>query len=660
MNRTLLLVFLLAPSSLLAAGSASAEVKLAAIFSDHAVLQRGHALPVWGTAAPGEAIEVKFAGQTVQATADPSGQWRVELKSLPAGGPFEMVVTGPNQIVVHDILVGEVWLASGQSNMAFPLSGVVHAADEIASAGHPQLRVFTEPDRPLADPTQELQGQWEVSTAASAKHFTAVGYFFGLSLLNDLNVPVGIISASVGATPGEAWTPLPAMLADPLLSARATSEIKQLREADDPAHVATALAAWEKTYGAGDPGNAGFAHGYASPAAKLEGWKTVTLPTTGRKLGITGAAAVWVRREITLPEGKYEQTGHLDPGQLHEADTVYFNGVKVGGAAPGPEPFDRAISYNVPATLLRAGKNTIAIRVFAHQPAKLGLGSGAMALTIPQGNAKPLQLPLSGEWSFAVELQKPLTEEAMKAQPQMPQFRPTKISSTLYNGEIAPLENYAIRGAIWYQGEDNVDRAATYPALMTRLIGGWRAQFGEDFPFYLAQLVNYDGGRHNWANLREAQVEIVKTVPKTGLAVGIDIGETDQIHPRNKRPMGERLALLARHRVYGEKIEDTGPTFASIKIEKDKVRVQLTHADGLHATGGTIPCFAVAGADQKFVAATAAIDGTTVIVSSPNVIAPVAVQYAFSQDPEGCDVYNGADLPMGPFRSDEWPVMVSR
>jgi len=198
MNRAFLLAILLAT------GSASAEVKLAAIFSDHAVLQRGVALPVWGTATPGDAIEVRFEGQTAQATADASGQWRVELKSLPAGGPYEMAVTGPNQIVVHDILIGEVWLASGQSNMAFPLSGVVHSAEELAAAGHPQLRVFTEPDRPLADPTHDLEGEWQVSTPANAKHFTAVGYFFGLSLLNDLNIPVGIISASVGATPGEA------------------------------------------------------------------------------------------------------------------------------------------------------------------------------------------------------------------------------------------------------------------------------------------------------------------------------------------------------------------------------------------------------------------------------------------------------------------------
>lgn len=645
---------------LFSAAFVSAEVKVNALFSDHAVLQRDRALPVWGTAAPGEVVHVQFAAQDVVATTDASGDWHATLKPVSAGGPYEMTITGTNKIVVHDLLVGEVWIASGQSNMGFLLGETSNVDAELPVADLPQLRVFKVPQHPMATPDSKLLGAWSVSTPQNARIFTAVGYFFGAALQRDLHIPIGIINASVGGTPAEAWTSLSVMSADSLFSAMAKKESAELLDpAFDPARVKAALAAWEKKYDTADPGNTGFAKGYASPKAVIRNWQTVTLPTNGKTMGVTGEAAVWIRREITLPDRKYDMLGRAELGPLTEAHVVYFDGVMIGNAPNSDAPTGNNTNYRIPLELLHGGTHTIAARIFTHQPALMRLGFSGMALTVPSsaGGHDSLNIPLTGPWNLSLEFQKPVPESAMASQPRMQNLRLSQLATSLYNGEIYPLGNYAVRGAIWYQGEDNAERSASYEPLMTHLIASWRAQFGQNFPFYLVQLPNLNG-RTGWELLRDQQQRITKAVPDTAMAVTIDVGDKDNIHPANKKPVGERLALLARHRVYGEAIEDSGPSYVSMTIAKDTITLQMAHADGLHASGTTIPNFTIAGKDKNFLRATAKIVGAKIVVSSPDVKSPVAVRYAWIQDPEGCDVYNAANLPMAPFRTDDWELPV--
>jgi sialate O-acetylesterase len=648
---------------LLSSLSAFGQVTLSPLFSDHAVLQRNKPIHVWGTAVAGETIQVEFVNRKSSTVADAKGQWKLDLPALPAGGPYDMTVTGSSKVTIHDLLLGEVWLASGQSNMGVTMRSVLHGGSEAAAADHPNLRTFNVIQKASPDPTLTLTGQWIVSTPQTVGSFTAVGYFFGLNLLNDLKVPIGIIHDSVGGTPAEAWTPYPLLTSYPIFASKA----KETRDAliQFPTAVAQLkqdIHAWETKYEAADIANTGFKLGYAAPVLtplnSTTEWKTITLPTTGTALGLQGAVAIWIRREITLPEGEYRLPLRLELNVMRELNTAYFNGVEVGSTPMEPVPYRPTTSvYIVPAALLHAGKNTIAVRIFSHQPARLELGNPLSAIKVPTGGEADnvYLLPLTGEWSYKVEYSHPVPTEAFKSFPAIPTVVPTQTASSLYNGMIYPLQNLSLRGAIWYQGENNAGHSSEYAALLTHLIQGWRTQWQEDFPFYLVQLPNYSGGKWvNWASFRAAQAEVTASVPKTALAVAIDVGESDNIHPRNKRPVGDRLALLARHRTYGEAINDSGPFYQSFTVEGHRVRVRFTQANGLHATGAVLPNFTLAGKDKKFVPATATLDGDSILLSSPDVIEPIAARYAWTNDPVGCNVYNGDNLPLAPFRTDNW------
>lgn len=657
-RRFFLTMCLVMLAALLGTEQAGAEVQVNALFSDHAVLQRDKPLPVWGTSSPGERVHVQFARQDATATADASGAWHTTLKAVAAGGPYEMTISGSNKIVVRDLLVGEVWIASGQSNMEFSLNETVHAKAELLRADLPQLRVFTVQQHASAVPDNALRGIWRISTPREARHFTAVGYYFGSTLQRDLHIPIGIINASVGGTPAEAWTPLSEMARDPLFSAIAVKQSGELRDpAFDPAQVRIALAAWEKTYDAADPGNQGYAWGYAAPESLLKDWHKVTLPTNGEALGVTGEAAIWLRREVTLPNRVYDLEGRVDLGPMTEVNVVYFDGVMIGYAPNSDQTTGRNTNYRVPPEMLHGGTHTIAVRIFTHQPAYMQLGNSSIALTVQNsdGGNDRVKIPLAGPWSLRMEFQKPLPASAMATEPRVQNARPSQLATSLYNGEIYPLGNYAIRGAIWYQGEDNAERSASYAQLMTHLIKSWRTQFGQNFPFYLVQLPNLDN-RRGWELLRDQQERVTRSVPETAMAVTIDVGDKDNIHPADKKPVGERLALLARRRIYGEDVEDTGPMVVGMAVDKGVVTLRLSHAVGLHSTRDSIPNFTLADKDKNFVPATARIEGTTIVLSSPGVRVPVAVRYAWSQYPEDCDVYNGANLPMAPFRTDDWPL----
>jgi sialate O-acetylesterase len=501
--------FRILPAAILAtmfASFAAADVTPAALFGDHMVLQQDASVPVWGTAAAGEAVTVTFGDQKQTATADAGGKWMVHLTKLTSGGPAEMTIAGKNSITIKDILVGEVWVGSGQSNMQFPVSaskgayaGLINEAQEIAAANYPKIRMFTVRDSKSATPLTTLRGTWEVCSPETVPGFSAVGYLFARDLQKEINLPVGIVTTAVGASTAESWISREALVADPLL--------KPMVDNFDAILAATK----------------------ANPQATM--------------------------------------TPTLRP----------------------PWPMNKAL---------------------------------------PNPNGR-------------------------LANPVNDQHEPT----VDFNGMVNPVIPYAMRGVIWYQGESvcwGDAGVSEYGRVQATLIKDWRTRWGEgDFPFYIVQLPGQQNVSNN-PRLREQQGTVLQ-IPNTAMAVIIDTGEAKNVHPHNKAPLGERLTKIALANLYGRKIEYSGPVYDSMKVEGGAIRVSFNHiGGGLVAKGGPLKWFRIAGADQKFVDADARIDGETVIVSSPQVSAPVAVRYAWDNFPDGCNLWNAADIPASPFRTDSW------
>ena len=489
---------------------AVAEVKVSPLFADHMVLQHGAEVPVWGTAAAGEAVTVSVADRKASATADASGKWITKVGPLPAGGPFELTITGKNNnLSIKDVLVGEVWVCSGQSNMEWSVNASGNPEQERAAANYPAIRMFTVKKAVTGKPARSLEGMWQVCNPQNVGTFSAVGYYFGRELHKSLNVPVGLIHTSWGGTPAESWTHAAALEAEPdfrPILERWNQQYEKFQK-DLPAQFAAGIEKWK---------------------AQAE---------------------------------KAEADGRPVP--------------------PVPVPQD----------------------------------------------------PRASPW------------------------RP----SGLYNAMITPLLPYGIKGAIWYQGESNAGRAYQYRKLLPAMIGTWRQAWGQgDFPFYIVSLANFtpvkdEPGESDWAELREAQTMTANTVPHSGQAITIDIGEANDIHPKNKQDVGRRLALVALAKTYQKDVPFSGPAYDAMKVEGDAVRLTFKHTHGgLVAKGGdTLKGFAVAGEDRKWHWAEAKIDGESVVVRSEKVAKPVAVRYAWANNPV-CNLYNQAGLPAVPFRTDDW------
>jgi sialate O-acetylesterase len=500
---------------MLGALSLRAEVKLPSLLSDGLVLQQGMKVNIWGTADPGERVTVTLKDQQVSGVADSDGQWKVKLGPLNPGGPFTMTIAGQNTITLHDVLVGEVWVCSGQSNMEMPVGtnpqgwsgNVANYQDEMARADYPRLRLFTVQKAVAGKPQREVKGYWVAARPQTVGEFSAVGYFFGRELLKVLNVPIGMIHSSWGGTPAESWTSHGTLESDPEFTSILDSGAKLL-----------------------------------SPYPK-------------------------VFQDFEQRLGQWRQ----------DSDKAESDG------APVPK-----------------------------------------APTVPDD-------PRRNPW------------------------RP----ASLFNAMIVPLTPYAIRGAIWYQGESNADRPAQYRKLFPAMIRDWRRVWEEgDFPFLFVQLANWgiSQPRSNWPELREAQL-MTLSLPKTGMAVTIDIGDGSDIHPKNKQEVGYRLALAAQAVAYGQDVIYSGPLYESMAVEGDKIRLRFKYVYGglvaKNSPTARLSGFEMAGEDHKFVAAEAKIDGDTVVVASERVPHPVAVRYAWVMNP-GCNLYNRAGLPASPFRTDNW------
>ncbi|AIE87808.1 sialate O-acetylesterase [Fimbriimonas ginsengisoli] len=639
-----------------------------AIFADNMVLQRNQPLPFFGTAQPGTHIDVTLNGHHAYTNAKRDGTWMVKLRPMDAGGPYTATITGDGTITLRNVMVGEVWLCSGQSNMEMRV-GEARESQVAQSLADPDIRMFTVQHLSSEIPAPDVTGSWVTSSGDSVVNFSAVAYWYAVELHKKLGVPIGLIHSSWGGTPIEAWTSRHAYNVKPTLAPIVKNYLAGLHDFPErKAEYDRKLADWKESVYHTDTGNDGFGMRYPEPDCDTTSWRQVTLPnllevTENRQMD----GAVWYRKTIDVPAEWAGKPLRLVLGTIKDFDITYFNGRRIG-AIDDRTPYWYAVDrvYPVPPALVHAGANTIAVRIF-NQFGPGGFTGGANQLKIAPADGSGEPIFLEGAWLSKVERYiEPATEEVVNSKPQPP-FGPGHpwAPGGLYNGMIDPLIPYAIKGVLWYQGEANVNYAYQYRELFPTLIEDWRRRWEEgDMPFYFVQLAGYterlnDPVESNWAELREAQAKAL-ALPNTGMATAVDIGEANDIHPKNKREVGRRLALIALARDYGQKVIYTGPTMREVKFEGSEAHIQYDNvADGLKSVDGSaLGAFTIAGEDHKFYWGVAKLVGNTVVVSNPYVPKPVAVRYAWANNPY-VNLANSEGLPALPFRTDDWPGITS-
>ncbi|MBN1349282.1 9-O-acetylesterase [candidate division KSB1 bacterium] len=632
------------------------NIRLSALFGDKMVLQRDISVPVWGTADPGGKVRVMLDNQELSTTVGETGKWRVELPARSQGGPFELVIIGKDTIRYKNVMVGEVWICSGQSNMEMPLADwgkVLNYEQEIAAADHPNIRLF-KVNRTMSElPRAEVNSTgWHICTPAAIPDFSAVAYFFGRHLDEKLDLPIGLIQTAWGGTVAEAWTSTQSLKQLPDFAKLIEEIEKKGRSEEQILEVhRERLAAWNRTVTQRIDSLGGFDRGWQNPVLSLDSWKTMNLPAFWENAGLKHVdGLVWFRKSVMIPETWKGEILTLNIGPINDLDNTWFNGVRVGGE--GHCEIER--HYPIPDSLFSPGENVIAIQV-------LDIGNYGGLYGLPEqlslASKSHGAISLAGNWYYRVD---PLDINLKTLPAQPPTPHNANRPSVLFNGMISPLLPYAIRGAIWYQGESNAGRAFQYRSLFPAMITDWRSHWGQgDFPFLFVQLANFgklksEPADDAWAELREAQL-MTLSLPNTGMALAIDIGEAFDIHPKNKQEVGRRLALNALGRVYGKNIVFSGPIYKSMKVEANTIRLTFDHIDGGLSiqNGSALKGFAIAGHDSVFHWANARIDGETVVVSHPQIAEPVAVRYGWAMNPV-CNLYNKAGLPASPFRTDDW------
>ena len=622
MKKSILTAFLLFAVLWAASAQAPRKVTLPKLISDKMVLQRDVELDIWGWAEPGTWVTVRFNGAYYESQTGQDGRWTVTLPPQKAGGPYLMEV---NEIAIRDVLVGDVWLCSGQSNQETPIQRLTELFPEINVANNNMIRHYKVPTQDSKEALQEeIAGdiKWISGVSSEIMSWTALAYFYAQEAYAKTGVPQGMLVSSLGGSEIESWISqehlkdFPRLLLD-----------KEALKAFKEANKDKGEGVWNQLY------------------FDDSDWETMEMPGTWRENGLNVRGTVWMRKDFELPAEMDGRHAKLSMGTLVHNDQVYVNGVYVGSTGYEYPPR----RYQIPAGVLREGKNTIAVRLNA--PA----GNGEFVKDKPYkliGDAA--EIDLTGTWKYKVGTD---MAEAMQYADRLKNRQ--RVGSGLYNGMIYPLRNYKVKAAIWYQGESNSGRPHEYGALMASLIENWR-ELWPDMPFLLVQLPNFmekhpqptDSG---WARIREAQLNAFKTIPNTALAVNYDIGEWNDIHPLNKKTLAQRLFLGARKLVYGEKVTASGPIYKDMKISGNKIIITFTETGkGLVAKGGELKHFAIAGADKKFVWADAVIKGNTVVVSSKDVPEPVAVRYAWADNPDDANLTNKEGLLASPFRTDNW------
>jgi sialate O-acetylesterase len=618
------------------------------------VLQRGREIHIWGKADPAEKISVSLAGYSRVADADSGGRWSVHFAPMPAGGPFTLKVAGKKTILIKDVMIGEVWIASGQSNMAFALSGSVGAAEEIPKADYPGLRLFTVPKRDALDPQPDtLPAKWEPCTPDAVKEFSAVAYYFARDLHRKLTVPIGIIESAWPGTVIEEWISPEAARRD----ARLKPILDEWNNSEGNAFAASRT-----------PFDLEFDDFELIPEPSGSG-KPVALADFDDGRATTALGGEWSYSWRDAPETTFDL---ISPGRGGNGFAVH-----VGGAIDASDDSRLVAKFHrdgSPADL----STYVGIRFWVRGNGSFRFRSLQPTITDWDDYGTAL-LHASADWTPVTIWFRELRQEGWGV---VNDFTPSAITgfsienaptagyprrpaSGLYQGMIAPLLPYPFRGAIWYQGESNALKAQQYRLLLPALIQSWRsASHNEDMQFLIAQLPNHGAipsqpAESAWAELREAQLQTLKQLAGTGLAVTIDLGDPKDVHPHRKAEVGERLALWALGAIYKEPIVFSGPLYDSMAIEGNKIRIRFTHTgSGLVAKSALLQGFAIAGLDRKFYWASVVIDGDSVVVSAPQVPTPVAVRYAWADSPE-CNLYNKDGLPASPFRTDAWPTMTT-
>ena len=627
-----------------------ANITLPKIFGDNMVLQRNKSIPLWGWGSPNEKITIQFNHQAIQVTTDLNGNWKVNLKKEAAGGPYQLVLKGLNTVTFKNVLVGEVWICSGQSNMEMPIEGwgkINNYQEEIAAANYPQIRHIKIPNTVNTTPQNDIpQGDpsaagWKICSPQTAGDFTATGYFFARELYDQLKVPIGLINTSWGGTHVETWTSreafessdefksmiakMPVLNLDSLAAVRKAAVMKNIQGLQGSLPAQDEAASWRTDI----DDNA---------------WPQMSLPSLWeqKQLGDLDGV-VWFRRTIDVSSTDAGKEATLELAMIDDNDVTYVNGVKVGET----NSYNQRRKYSIPAGVLKEGKNFIAVRV-----EDTGGGGGiygdstAMKLTF-DGKV----IPLAGNWKFKAE----------QIYANTTSVGPNSYPTLLFNAMVSPLISYAFQGVIWYQGESNAGRAYQYRKAFPLMITDWRKHWNAgDFPFYFVQLASYkadNGDSKNgstWAELREAQT-MTLSLPNTGMAVTTDIGNSLDIHPKNKQDVGKRLAAIALHNVYKKDVVYSGPMYQSMKVSGNKIIISFTNiGGGLVAKKGELKGFEISGLSGQFYPAVATIDNNRVVVESEMVKYPAAVRFGWKDDAGEDNLFNKEGFPASPFRTDKW------
>ena len=616
------------------------------VFAEHMVLQREKPNRIWGWTQPGAEVRVAIADRVANAVAAADGRWQAEFAPPPAGGPYTLKIDGPQHVEFGDILVGDVWLCSGQSNMEFSLRGARDGEAEVAAANHPGIRFFRVPSKSAYGPVAVPAGEWKVCAPEIFPMWgggSAVAYYFARKVNAETGVPIGLIQSAVGGTPAECWM-APATLKRMPDFSPALAEIERFKARGEPEY-GNFVSHWYDEFDRGQKEE------WGKEALDDSAWKPTTLKSAFADLGVPESpAVVWLRREIVLPDPLHAGVAKILLGVVEKMDTVHINGRWVGASSWVENPR----VYFIGPDVLRPGKNRIALRVFKTKPDG-GFANPAADLKIVLGDGSAVAL--EGAWKGTVSVD----ASAPHPMPLAYENYPT-MPSVLYQGMIHPFAPLALTGALWYQGEANQFKAQQYRTLLPAMIADWRAAFGQgDFPFYIvslpaftARLAEPPATADGWTQIREIQIELGRSVPGAATIITVDTGDADNIHPTEKIPVGERLARLALKNVHGRDVVTAGPTFAKLETLPGALRIHYTGTEGgLAVKGDKLGEFAVAGADKVWHWADARIVGDTVVVSTASVPQPVAVRYAWQANPLAT-LCNGAGLPAAPFRSDNW------
>jgi sialate O-acetylesterase len=615
------------------------------IFGDDMILQRGKANTLWGWSDPGDKVEVEIGGSKASGVSGPDRRWQVTIQPPHTGGPYTVMVAGRQTVELHNVMVGDVWLCGGQSNMGLPLRFTRNGEEEVKGANYPEIRFFTVATRVAYRHADQLEGKWSVVSPQTADRISAVAYYFARKVQQEIRIPIGLVLDDMGGTPAEAWTSAEALrpLKDfdvPL------AELAKLTAAGAPEY-GNFVMHWFDEYDVGQKGH------WSAADFDDSSWKTVEIPGGFSELGVPDTAALaWFRKEIDLPDPLPAGRAMLHLGIIERMDTAYINGKEVGASAWVENP--RA--YFIHDGVLKPGRNVIAIRVLKTKPDG-GFLSKPEDLHLALGDKT--SVPLAGKWKGQ------LSVDARAPHPLPMAFENWPVMPTvLYEGMLKPIAPLAITGAIWYQGEQNSPRGYQYRKVLPAMIADWRSLFGQgDFPFYIVGLPAFkqrsatpvDGDE--WAETRESQALAAGSVRNSCLAVTIDTGDADNIHSKDKQPVGDRLVLCALARHYGKHVLYSGPTLKSVDRKAAAIRLHFDHTDGgLVVKGPKLEEIQIAGDDRKWYWADARIQGKTIVVSSTSVPKPKEVRYAWQSNP-AATLFNGAGLPAGPFRTDNWPGM---